>query len=575
MRTIPTMTINDSPTDLQGAVDAALSDLAEGEKAWAAISLATRAELLGRVRERTAQYAREWVDAAVSYKRLDPDTALVGEEWISGPYAMAAGAGALEQSLRALAAGRSPLEKAHFGTAGGRTTVRVLPTSVFDTLLLSGFSAEVWLQPGIGRAEAIRAAGLAQLDPIHTNGIGVVLGAGNITSIAPLDVLYELFAHNRVVALKLNPITDPMLEPLTDVLEPFIAIGAVRILTGAADVGEYLVQHPDVAHVHMTGSAATHDAIVWGHGEDAATRKAAGRPRLDKPITSELGGVSPTIVLPGRWSKADLRFQADHIVTQRLHNGGYNCVAAQAVVISADWDQKDDFLRELRAAYDAAPSRAAYYPGSDDRVAAAASAYPSAEHFGGRVLMPGLRGDRSETLLQTEYFAPVLGVVELSGLGPDFARAAAAVANDEFVGTLGVNVIAHPATIRAMGATFDDLIEQLHYGTIAINAWTGAGFLTAAATWGAYPGHTIDDVQSGIGVVHNAFLIDRPERTVVRGPFRPAPRSVLHGEWSLTPKPPWFVNNTTAATTGRRLAAFAGAPGWGKLPAIFASALRG
>ncbi|MFI6771517.1 aldehyde dehydrogenase family protein [Nocardia sp. NPDC050412] len=569
------MTINDSPTDVRGAVDAALSDLVEGEKAWATISLAARAELLGRVRELTAKYAREWVDAAISYKRLDPRTALVGEEWISGPYAMAAGAGALERSLLTLADGRSPLEKAHFGTTGGRTTVRVLPTSVFDSLLLSGFSAEVWLQPGIGRAEAIRAAGLAQLDPVRTQGIGVVLGAGNITSIAPLDVLYELIAHNRVVALKLNPITDPLLKPLTEVLEPFIAIGAVRILTGAADVGEYLVQHPDVAHVHMTGSAATHDAIVWGRGEDAAARKATGRPRLDKPITSELGGVSPTIVLPGRWSKADLRFQAEHIATQRLHNGGYNCVATQAVVISSDWDQKDDFLRELRTAYDAAPSRPAYYPGSDDRVASAESTYPSAEHFGGRLLLSGLRGDRSETLLRTEYFAPVLGVVELSGLGADFARAAAATANDEFVGTLGVNVIAHPATIRTLGAAFDELVEQLHYGTIAINAWTGAGFLTAAATWGAYPGHTIDDVQSGIGVVHNAFLIDRPERTVVRGPFRPAPRSVLRGEWSLTPKPPWFVNNTTAATTGRRLAAFAGAPGWGKLPGIFASALRG
>ncbi|MEV4241636.1 aldehyde dehydrogenase family protein [Nocardia sp. NPDC049737] len=569
------MTINDSPTDVRGAVDAALSDLVEGEKAWATISLAARAELLGRVRELTAKYAREWVDAAISYKRLDPRTALVGEEWISGPYAMAAGAGALERSLLTLADGRSPLEKAHFGTTGGRTTVRVLPTSVFDSLLLSGFSADVWLQPGIGRAEAIRAAGLAQLDPVRTQGIGVVLGAGNITSIAPLDVLYELIAHNRVVALKLNPITDPLLKPLTEVLEPFIAIGAVRILTGAADVGEYLVQHPDVAHVHMTGSAATHDAIVWGRGEDAAARKATGRPRLDKPITSELGGVSPTIVLPGRWSKADLRFQAEHIATQRLHNGGYNCVATQAVVISSDWDQKDDFLRELRTAYDAAPSRPAYYPGSDDRVASAESTYPSAEHFGGRLLLSGLRGDRSETLLRTEYFAPVLGVVELSGLGADFARAAAATANDEFVGTLGVNVIAHPATIRTLGAAFDELVEQLHYGTIAINAWTGAGFLTAAATWGAYPGHTIDDVQSGIGVVHNAFLIDRPERTVVRGPFRPAPRSVLRGEWSLTPKPPWFVNNTTAATTGRRLAAFAGAPGWGKLPGIFASALRG
>lgn len=70
-------------------------------------------------------------------------------------------------------------------------------------------------------------------------------------------------------------------------------------------------------------------------------------------------------------------------------------------------------------------------------------------------------------------------------------------------------------------------------------------------------------------------LLHRPERTVVYGPFRPLPRSVMTGEFSITPKPPWFVTNRTAATTGRRLTAFAARPRWSALPAIFASALRG
>ena len=56
------------------------------------------------------------------------------------------------------------------------------------------------------------------------------------------------------------------------------------------------------------------------------------------------------------------------------------------------------------------------------------------------------------------------------------------------------------------------------------NAWTGVGYLTPAATWGAFPGHSRNDIQSGIGVVHNAFLIDRPERTVV---YRHALRNAL------------------------------------------------
>ncbi|UOB08415.1 aldehyde dehydrogenase family protein [Streptomyces sp. HP-A2021] len=53
------------------------------------------------------------------------------------------------------------------------------------------------------------------------------------------------------------------------------------------------MHHPKVRHVHMTGSAATHDAIVFGTGTEGAGRKKAGTPLLDKPATSELGGVSP------------------------------------------------------------------------------------------------------------------------------------------------------------------------------------------------------------------------------------------------------------------------------------------
>ncbi|MEV0078233.1 aldehyde dehydrogenase family protein [Nocardia neocaledoniensis] len=560
------------------AVDAALSDLVEGERKWAATSLRERRWLLDRVRELTGRHAQDWVDAAIGIKGLPASSPLVGEEWISGPYVMAAALGVLANTLEALARGESPLDKARFGVAGDRVTVDVLPANAFDALLLNGFSAQVWLRRGISSAAAKAEAGLAQRDPARTNGIGAVLGAGNITSIAPLDVLYELIAHNRVVALKLNPITDPMLPVFAAILAPLIEIGAVRLLTGGAEVGGYLIGNDLVDHVHMTGSARTHDAIVWGTGADAAERRRAGTPKLTKPVTSELGGVSPTIVLPGEWSDADIAFQAEHVATQRLHNGGYNCVASQALILSADWPQKEQFLAAVRAAVAQAPARPAYYPGSDDRVAGARTSYPRAERLGAkgeRLLVTGIEPSPAEPLLAEEYFAPVLGVVEIPGTGAEFARAATRTANDAFAGTLGVNVIAMPETIDELGAAFDLMIEDLRYGTVAINAWTGVGYLTPTASWGAFPGHTIDDVQSGIGVVHNAWLIDGVERTVVRGPFRPAPRSLLRGELALSPKPPWFVGNKTAASTGRLLAGFAADPGWLRLPAIFASALRG
>lgn len=555
------------------SVDQSLSDLAEGEKAWAATSLDRRRQLLDDIQQLAVQHGDEWVEAAVQIKQLDPASPLVGEEWISGPYPVAAGAAALSASLAKLVVGESPLDGATFGSFGGRTTVNVLPLNIFDRLMMSGFSAQVWLQPGVSPEEAKRTAGLAQRDPGKTNGIGVVLGAGNITSIAPLDTVYELIANNRVVALKLNPITDPLLPVLTKVLAPLIELGAVRILTGGADVGTYLVQHDAVDHVHMTGSALTHDAIVFGVGEEGAKRKAASEPILHKAITSELGGVSPTIVLPGKWSRADIEFQANHIATQRLHNNGYNCVASQVVVLSSKWAQRNEFVAALAKAIAAAPKRAAYYPGSDSRVASAEATYPTAQRVGDRVLVVDPE-DRT-ALLNTEYFSPVFGVIDLDSDDVEFTREAVRLANDDFVGTLGVNIVASPATIKALGRSFDAMIEALHYGTVAVNAWTGVGYLTPHATWGAFPGHTLADVQSGIGVVHNGFLIEKPERTVVRGPFRASPRSLVGGELSISPKPPWFVNNRTAATTGRLLAGFPSKPSWAKLPAIFVSALRG
>lgn len=553
-------------------LDRALEELGRGVERWAALPLRDRAALLERTHARIREHAEDWARAAMHAKGTPPEAE--GEEWLSGPYSALGGFAVAAQSLRALAEGRSPAAGLKEGTApGGRVTFQVLPTSPIDRLLLHGFSAAVWMPPGVSADQARLEAGLGARRVGQSGGVGLVLGAGNISSIGPLDVLYELVAFNRASMLKLNPTFAGLSDTYEKALAPLIEADVLRIVNGAAAVGSHLAHHPDVVHLHITGSGITHDAIVWGTGTEATERRAAGRPALAKPISSELGGVAPIIVVPGKWSKADLRYQAEHVATMRLHNSGHNCVAGQALVLSDDWPQREAFLQQLRRVLDDLPPRAPWYPGADRKLEAARAAYPQAEDHHGRLLVE-VSERTSPDLLATEYFGPVLGHTALPGTGADFLRAAVAFANDRLDGTLGANVLVRPRDRRRLGPAFEEAIATLRSGTVAINAWTGLAFTLPGAPWGAFPGNTIDEVGSGIGVVHNGHLFDRPERTVVTGPFRPAPRSLTRGELALTPKPPWFSTARTGAETSRLMTAFLGRPAYRRLPRIVASALR-
>ena len=555
----------EGPTPGEGErarLDTAIDDLGVGARTWSALTVAQRVTLLRAVRTSVAATAEDWALTAASSKGLDGRHPLRGEEWLSGPYSVLGALDAYIETLSRLANGTNPLDGITLDRApGGRTRVHAFPLTGIDRFLLSGFTGEVWLEPGISPNAARANAGLAQRTPTASGGVGLVLGAGNVTSIPVLDVLYELLAHNRTALLKVNPTQDALVPVYKRALAPLIEPGFLRIVRGGPTTGAYLTAHPGIVHVHITGSAATFDAIVWGpsKGEGAAAtkrRRRENRPLLKKPITAELGGVSPIIVVPGAWTDADLTYQAEHVATMRLQNCGHNCIAGQVVIMSSDWDQADAFRAALRRAYANAPERPIWYPGSPSRMELATDAYPDALVLGDRLLVE-IDDDDPTALETTEYFAPVLGVVSLPGTGQEFLDAAVAHANDRLQGTLGANLLIDPATEKALGTGFERAIADLRYGSIAINGWTAFGFITPTLTWGAFPGSTIDDVGSGIGVVHNALLLDGVERSVLRGPFRPFPRSlpVANGGGRLTilPKPPWFVSARTGAAVSEGL----------------------
>jgi aldehyde dehydrogenase (NAD+) len=85
--------------------------------------------------------------------------------------------------------------------------------------------------------------------------------------------------------------------------------GVLNVVTGAGDLGEYLVSHPGVHKVAFTGSTATGRSIGQICG------------RLVRPVTLELGGKSAAIVL----DDADLTSTVEALATVSLLNNGQTC----------------------------------------------------------------------------------------------------------------------------------------------------------------------------------------------------------------------------------------------------------
>jgi hypothetical protein len=296
---------------------------------------------------------------------------------------------------------------------------------------------------------------------------------------------------------------------------------------------------------------------------------------LTKRITSELGNVSPIIVVPGPWSASDLAYQAEHLVTSLANNAGFNCNATRVIIQHAAWSQRNALLEQMRKVFAHLPARMAYYPGAKERQQIFLAAHPEAEQFGisadGRLawtLIAGIDpGNENDVCFTTEAFCGLFAETALEAASvPEYLDRAVAFANEHLWGTLNVTLIVHPASLKdpAIAEAVERAVANLCYGTVAVNYWAAAGFTLGVTTWGAFPGHDLYDIQSGTGMVHNTLMFAHPQKSVLRAPFR---------TW---PTPPWFV--TQGRTAGKlfpKLVSFEASPSLRKIPGILWAAVRG
>jgi Aldehyde dehydrogenase family len=548
--------------------------VADHAPGWATTDAVARADLLQQVIADTMAAEEGWLAAACEAKGLRPGSTEAGEELFAGIGTFVRMARLLRDALRDIAKDGKPAIPGPIREApDGRLRVQVFPDGAFDRITFPQTTAEVWMQPGVTRASIALGQAAAYSDPVAHAGTVLVLAAGNVASLGPRDALSKLFVEGKVVVMKANPVNDYLVPHWSKALAALIDAGVLRIVRGGADAGSYLTSHPRIDEVHITGSDKTYDAVVFGRGAEGARRKEADEPVLDKPVTAELGNVSPVIVVPGKWSISELRYQAEHVATMLVNNAGFNCISARVVVTHDAWPQRDAFLGALTQTLAEITTRRAYYPGASARRDAFVAAHPEAEEFGSGpedslpwTFMRGVPPGRIDDIcFNVESFFSQVAETALAAPSPAaFIDAATDFCNDVVWGTLGTTIIVNPTSMKDhdVADAVERSVANLRYGSIGVNVWHGLSFAMGSTTWGAYPGHPRTDIQSGTGVVGNTQMFDRPQKSVVRGPFR------------SRPKPPWFATAPDAYDVMRRFVAFEAEPSAAKIPGLLLAAMR-
>jgi acyl-CoA reductase-like NAD-dependent aldehyde dehydrogenase len=513
------------PTDVDGAaLDAAVGKVRANLPSWVALPVEEKAGLVHRLRRRAGDEVPGMVEAWRVAQGMEPDSHWVGDVW-GGLLPLPILIRGWESTLtRLVRHERVVPPTAVHQDARGRITVDVFPASWTDRLLMPGYSGRVRLQPGTTVAEVTAAGDALASGEFPGAGATLLLAAGNFAFLPATDALRLLLGHGGTVVMKLNPINAYLRPALERMFVEFIDAGWLAIVEGGPEVGAYLAHHPNVDRLHMTGSAATYDALVWGVGPEAERRRVSGQRLLDKPFTAELGGVNPLIVAPGRWTRHDVRRQADRIAYAKLQNCGHVCAATQILVLPDGWHPADQLLDDLRGLLRTLEPRTPYYPGTDAKVARALADQEHVETLGSdgrRFVVTGLDPDRDCSLFHDEVFADVLGVVRLPA--PDvesyLARAVGFV-NEALAGSLAATLLVDPQTESHHRQAVSNAVAGLRYGAVGVNEHAGATGAVSQLIWGAYPGNTPEAIGSGVGFVHNILMLPQPEQGVLRAPFR-------------------------------------------------------
>jgi acyl-CoA reductase-like NAD-dependent aldehyde dehydrogenase len=349
------------------------------------------------------------------------------------------------------------------------------------------------------------------------------------------------------------------MEPLIrQLFEPLIRRGYVDFECHTTNErAAALVHHPLVTAVHLTGGKATHDAIVWGADPKQQKRnKESNTPTLKAEMTSELGAVSPWIVVPAKYTTAQLKDQAGMLAFMMHTNASCNCNAPKMIVVSETWDQKYEFLKIIETSLAENILPVPYYPGATQRWQTFRDQYPQAKRIDSTTglgvkerqlskpllssskeaeatLLPhlvidlsidltteqGRESAKQEYAVNNEPFCPVYMVARMQHTETleSFCETAAIFCNDYVFGSLSGTVTVKPE-LQSTDA-YQHLIANLKYGSIGVNIWGGFCYASNEGGWGAFPGESLANVESGTGRINNVLGFAGFEKFVMTSPI--------------------------------------------------------
>jgi acyl-CoA reductase-like NAD-dependent aldehyde dehydrogenase len=290
-------------------------------------------------------------------------------------------------------------------------------------------------------------------------------------------------------------------------------------------VAEFLMNGtvPEVAAVEQGGVAVAEalleqpfDHIFFTGGTSTGKRVMAAAARQLIPVTLELGGKSPCIVL----DDADLETSANRIAWGRFLNAGQTCVAPDYVLVTPGL--REPLERALGAAIDRFfgpdPRQSPDFgrlvsPQQFDRLdgllAGVEILKGGERHRDSRYLAPTLvRGEPDQPLMQEEIFGPVLPLLEVAHLGAalDFIRGRPA--------PLALYLFSRSEAARAEvlrssqsgGVCFNDVVMQAGLPGLPFGGVGSSGL-------GRYHGQSGFDSLSNLrAVVQRPFALDLPWR---------------------------------------------------------------